>query len=67
MPKGTGPAVHTQHRVLNDVVGVLIGHAAAAGQAVEAGMVTAEELFEGAPVAGRMGRQQVGVTAIVGS
>ena len=67
MPEGAGPAVRPQHRFLNDVIGVLIGHAAAAGQPVEAVVVSAEELLEGAAIAGRVGRQQIGIAAIVGT
>jgi hypothetical protein len=66
MPEGTGPAVRPQHRVLNGIVGVLIGHAAAARKAVEVGVVPAEEFLEGPPVTGCVGREQIGVTAIVG-
>lgn len=50
-----------QHGVLNRLVGVLIGHAAAARHTVQLGVVAAEQFFEGAPIAGRVGRQQVGI------
>ena len=55
--------MRTQHRVLNGVVGVLLGHAAATGHPVEPGVVAPEQLLEGAPVTGSVGGQQSGVAA----
>ncbi len=65
VPEGAGPAVRAKHRVLHGVVGVLVGHAAAAGQSVQLGVVAAEKLLEGTPVAGRVRGQQSGITALV--
>lgn len=63
MPEETGTAVRTQHRVLYSVVGVLVAQAAAPGHAVEPIVVAAEQLAKSAPVAGRMGGEEIGIAA----
>ena len=64
MPKGSGPAVRAQHRLLDRVVGILSGLATSPGQPVQLASVPPEQFGEGVAVSGDMGAEKVGIGAV---